>query len=195
MHWATIITSTGALLGGLAIVIAFIQLDAQRRERLREQVSKIGVWTRIYALSAGGERPALRILVSEPAPEQWRVDLLVRNSSELPVLINRVELNVTPWGYDLVPTDAGPNPYANKRFGGTTAIPLFLGEAIEPEGTRVESVPPMSSASLPFDQPQTPKVSINVIVITDAAGHLWEMRPSRARPPRRVRWWRRKGIL
>ena len=45
MHWATIITSTGALLGGLAIVIAFVQLGSQREDRLRAQISKIGVWT------------------------------------------------------------------------------------------------------------------------------------------------------
>ena len=44
VHWATIITSTGALLGGLAIVIAFIQLGGQRQDRLRAQVSKIGPW-------------------------------------------------------------------------------------------------------------------------------------------------------
>jgi hypothetical protein len=46
MHWATIITSTGALLGGLAIVIAFIQLGNQREDRLRAQISKIGVRTK-----------------------------------------------------------------------------------------------------------------------------------------------------
>jgi hypothetical protein len=35
VHWATIITSTGALFGGLAIIIAFIQLGGQREDRLR----------------------------------------------------------------------------------------------------------------------------------------------------------------
>ena len=45
VHWATIVTSTGALLGGLAIVIAFVQLGSQREDRLRAQISKIGVWT------------------------------------------------------------------------------------------------------------------------------------------------------
>lgn len=49
VHWATIITSLGSLLSGLAIVIAFWQLGSQREERLRAQVSKIGVW----ALSDG----------------------------------------------------------------------------------------------------------------------------------------------
>jgi len=44
MHWATTITSTGALLGGLAIVIAFIQLGNQREDQLRAQISKVSVW-------------------------------------------------------------------------------------------------------------------------------------------------------
>jgi hypothetical protein len=45
MHWAAIFTSIGACLGGLAIVIAVVQLGGQREDRLRMQVSKVGVWT------------------------------------------------------------------------------------------------------------------------------------------------------
>ena len=44
MDWATTLTAAGALLGGLALPIAFIQLGAQRRDVLRAQVDKVGAW-------------------------------------------------------------------------------------------------------------------------------------------------------
>jgi hypothetical protein len=44
-----------------------------------------------------------------------------------------------------------------------------------------------------------PRISIIQLAITDAAGRRWDVRPSRGRPPRRVRWWRewpwRRGLL
>jgi len=67
IHWATIITSTGALLGGLAIVIALIQLGNQREDRLRAQISKIGVWTQADDLRMTPDQPHCRNLLRHAA--------------------------------------------------------------------------------------------------------------------------------
>jgi hypothetical protein len=193
VDWAAV-TAIGTVLAGLALPLAFIQLDAQRRERLRAQVSKVGGWTQIYGVFEDGERPVRRLLVTVPAPEYWRVNLYLRNSSELPVVISRVELHVRDWGYDLAPTDAGPDRYASKRFGDTRTISMLVGATIGPESTQDDSKD-WYYADGSFERPQPPMVSINLIVVTDAAGHLWEMRPSKGRPPRQVHWWRRKRAL
>jgi hypothetical protein len=71
MHGATIITSTGALLGGLAVVIAFIQLGNQREDQLRAQISKIGVWT---------QTDDQRMTPNQP---RWQITLFIQNASEL----------------------------------------------------------------------------------------------------------------
>jgi hypothetical protein len=108
VHWATIITSTGALLGGLAIVIAFIQLGALRQDRLREQVSKLGVWTDAQDIGVG------------PGHTEWRVGLFIRNGSELPVEVHVTELALDWLGYQAVLASADGEPpqlYADKRTG------------------------------------------------------------------------------
>ena len=79
------ISAIGSVLGGLAIVLAFVQLGAQRQDRLRAQISKVGIWV--------GEW--------EPAPtraneQPWTIPVHVRNSSELPVMVLEVSLHVTP---------------------------------------------------------------------------------------------------
>ena len=43
-----------------------------------------------------------------------------------------------------------------------------------------------------YDEPQPPMVSVVRVVVTDAAGRQWEIRPYRTGPPRRVRWWLRR---
>jgi hypothetical protein len=85
VNWATAITAVGALLGGLALPLAFIQLGALRQDRLRAQISKVGIWV--------GEW--------EPAPtraneQPWKIPVHVRNSSELPVMVLEVRLYVAP---------------------------------------------------------------------------------------------------
>jgi hypothetical protein len=194
VDWAAV-TAIGTVMAGLALPLAFFQLDAQRRERLRAQVSKVGAWTRIYGVFEDGERPVGRIVGPwEPGPEQWTVRGSIRNSSELPVVIHRVDLTVRGWGYDLVRTDGGGDLYGSKKFGHTRWTYMFLGQTIEPESTREESMD-WHDAEGSFDRSQPPMVSIDLILVTDAAGHLWEIRPSKARPPRLVRWRRRKAIL
>ena len=201
VDWAAV-TAIGTVLAGLALPLAFVQLEAQRRERLRAQVSQIGAWPRVYGVSEEGDWPAPGILLGEPAPEQWSIAVYVRNSSQLPVLINKVGLNVRAWGYDLVPRNAAGTNFAadtnfdaSKRLADTRTMLAFVNKTIEPESTQTQSLQPLDSAEGSFDEPQPPMVSINVIVVTDAAGRLWEIRPSKARPPRRIPGWRRRQVL
>jgi hypothetical protein len=70
---------------------------------------------------------------------------------------------------------------------------MFLGETIEPESTQEDDDEYWPNAS--FDNPQPPRVSINQIVVSDAAGRLWDIRPSKAKLPKRVHCWKRKAIL
>lgn len=170
MHWATIITSTGALLGGLAIVIAFIQLGRQREDQLRAQVSKIGVWAEKVALQT--DRP------------EWQITLFIQNASELPVEVHVAQLAIDTVGYkDLRP----------KRIGFVKSVRFYPGTI--PPGSKWQDeqkyapdkwpAPDVDSSSV-----TRTRIGIQRLAITDAAGRKWEVRPYRGRPPRRVRWRR-----
>jgi hypothetical protein len=198
----TAVTAIGTVLAGLALPLAFVQLDAQRRERLRAQVSKIGGWTQVYGVFKDHELlvPQNMIAASTPDgyPTGWKVSLSLRNGSELPVVVNRVEMYVRRGGPELLNdrTLAGLMPYASKRSRETEKpFQLFIGETFEPESTRESTPMPWPLPGGSFDRSFPPKVSINLIVVTDAAGHLWEVRPTRGRPPKLVHWWRRRAIL
>jgi|SRR5215472_9675416 len=78
MSWAAV-TAIGTVLAGLALPLAFIQIGALRRDRLRAQISKIGVW--IDMKWTKSETPELQ------------ARLLIHNASELPVELKRVELD------------------------------------------------------------------------------------------------------
>jgi hypothetical protein len=184
VHWATIITSTGALLGGLAIVIAFIQLGNQREDRLRGQVSKIGVWT---------QADDARMVPDQP---EWLITLFIQNASELPVEVHMAELAIDTLGYQNVLASADgepPQQYADKRTRPAKAGYFFPGTI--PPGHKWHGKQKYTPDG-DFDTIVRPRISIIKLAITDAAGRQWDMRPYRGRPPRRVRWrhewpWRR----
>jgi hypothetical protein len=189
MSWAAI-TAIGTVLAGLALPLAFIQLRALRQDRLRGQVSKVGAWT-------GVPEPLGGILGS------WTIPILVRNSSELPVRVNTVDLAVRPWGYDrvlAVPEDTSePGYYMDKRFGksGRTCI---LPGTIAPGDTWSTGWTYDYEPEADFDEPQPPMASVTRLVVTDTAGYQWEMRSDRAGPAPRVQrwrrwWWKRHGNL
>jgi hypothetical protein len=67
------------------------QLASLRRERLRAQVDKTAAWP---------EEPSRLEKVQDEL--WWSVPLRVRNSSELPVFVNSVDVKVGPWGYNAV---------------------------------------------------------------------------------------------
>jgi hypothetical protein len=187
VEWATTITAAGAFLGGLALPIAFLQLGAQRQDRLRAQVGKIGAWAGPPSRSPG-----------ESGPVEWAVQVFIRNSSELPVVVDAADLSVRPWGFELaLAGEDAAALYAVKKLGDSRVVPFAPGTIAPGEtwsvfqGYQPEAV---------YDQPQPPMVAISRVVVTDAAGRQWEIRPYKARPPRRVRWWlrrrwRRRGDL
>jgi hypothetical protein len=189
--WAAI-TAVGTVLAGLALPLAFIQLGALRQDRLREQVSKIGVWTE----------------AEDPGDAEWRVSLLIRNASELPVEVHVTELAIDWLGYQTVLASADGEPpqlYSNKRIGPTrldyffpgTIGPGFFPGTIGPGRTWVEyrDYSPVGK----FDAPPQPRISIIQVAITDVAGRQWELRPHRGGRARRVRWrrewpWRHRRL-
>jgi hypothetical protein len=187
VNWAAI-TAIGTVLAGLALPIAFIQLGALRQDRLRAQVSKVSAWTGAPE-QAGEERGS------------WTVPVLIRNSSELPVRVDTVDLAVQAWGYERVlAVPEGTTEvdyYMEKRLGESGKTYIAPG-TIAPGD--IWSTDWAYEPEVIFDQPQPPKASVIRAVITDAAGHQWEMRTSRAGPARRVRrwrrwWWKRQGRL
>jgi hypothetical protein len=178
VHWATIITSTGALLGGLAIVIAFYQLGRQREDRLRAQISKIGVWAQADDARMASERPT------------WQITLFIQNASELPVVVHVAELAIDTLGYKNVLASIGgesPQLLADKRTGPATPSYFFPGTI--PPGHKWHGETKYSPDG-DIDMPLWPRISIIQLAITDAAMRQWDMRPNRGRPPRRVRWRR-----
>lgn len=173
VHWATIITSTGALLGGLAIVIAFIQLGNQREDRLRAQISKIGIWT---------EATDPRVASGQP---ELRVTLFIHNASKLPVEVHMAELAIDTLGYKNIPPSAGGEPpqVYIERTGPVRPADFFPGTI--PPGHKWHD----GQSYAPDDDFTVRRLRIRImrLAVTDAAGLRWDVRPYRGRPPRRVR--------
>lgn len=83
VNWALVwaaVTAVGTVLAGLALPLAFIQIGAIRRDRLRAQISKVGVW--------------VDMTWTKSEPRKLQARLLVHNASELPVEIKRVQLDI-----------------------------------------------------------------------------------------------------
>jgi hypothetical protein len=97
-------------------------------------------------------------------PQQWELPVFIRNSSELPVRVWTAELTVTlPAVKKLVLTPGTIAP--GKTWEGSFSYPK------DPEDP------------IPF------VLSVDRVLLTDAAGRLWEIRPYRGGPPRRIRRW------
>jgi len=82
VNWAAI-TAIGTVLAGLALPLAFIQLGALRQDRLREQVSKLGVWAEVPE-------------ATDEEPGSWTISVRIRNGSELPIRVDTVDLIIRP---------------------------------------------------------------------------------------------------
>jgi hypothetical protein len=85
--WLEDAAGLGAVAAGLALPLAFVQLGALRRDRLRGQVDKVGVWL--------GKPHRLDKAAGEV---WWALPLRVRNASELPVFVSWVVVIVQPTG-------------------------------------------------------------------------------------------------
>jgi hypothetical protein len=185
VNWAAV-AAIGAVLGGLALPLAFIQLGTLRQDRLRGQVSKVGAWTGTAEV-LGGEQGL------------WTIPVLIRNGSELPVLVDALDLAVRSWGYERVLAalegTTEVDYYMAKRFGSSEPMSIAPGTIAPGETWSMDCAYTPEPA---FDRPQPPRASSTRIVITDAAGYQWENRTGKAGPARRVRrwrrwWWKRHG--
>lgn len=125
-------------------------------------------------------------------PGSWTMLVHIRNSSELPIWVNAIDLGIRPWGYERVlaaPEGTGEvDYYMDKKFGDQDQAHFAPG-TIAPGDTW--SIAYGYEPEVVFGRPQPPMASVARVVITDAAGHQWVMRSRKAGPARRVRWWRR----
>ena len=187
IHWAAILTTAGTLMAGLALPIAFVQLGALRRDRLRAQVNKVGAWI---------DKPEKSL-----ALVRWKVTLHVRNSSELPIIVQMAELFIEPqWSA----RDEAPN--GSPRKIGDPYYTEAPSTTIAPEGTWTASFDYRAFEHKPEPpserwRPEAPEVSLTRIRLTDAAGIRWEIRPSNPGPAKRIihgrlrRIWERSSVL
>jgi hypothetical protein len=183
VSWAAV-TAIGTVLGGLALPLAFIQLAALRQDRLRTQVSRVGAW--VGEPERTGEAPGL-----------WKVPVLIRNSSELPVQIDALDVVIRVGGRVLHVGTLSPLERIREleRIKGETErfVPSVSLGPIAPGDTRSfdNSYEVRDEVKAVLGEPR-PFAGITRIVITDAAHHQWELGSGRAGPARRVRWWRRR---
>jgi hypothetical protein len=190
VNWAAI-SAIGSVLSGAAILIAFIQLDNQRRERLRAQINQIGVWAQADTTGTR-EQPG------------WRITLFIKNASELPVDVHNAALAIEisaalaieALGFREVHASAEGELYDDKGTGPTKHY-LFFPRTIPPGHKwhgEIAYTPGGDFADL-----LRPRINIEELQITDAAGREWDMRPSQGGPARRVHsgreWPWRRGRL
>jgi hypothetical protein len=183
VNWSAI-SAIGSVLSGLAVVIAFYQLGSQREDKLRAQISKIGVWAQADHVRIASERA------------MWQITLFVKNASELPIEVHVAELAIDTLGYKNVRGSAAggpPQTYADKRTGPTKPAYFFPGTV--PPGHKWHGEQEYTPVG-DFDRIEQIRIGIFQLAITDAAGLQWDVRPSLGRTPRRIRWqrewpWRR----
>jgi hypothetical protein len=87
-----------------------------RQDRLRAQVNKIGAWT-----ATPDEARTEADVVAR------NVLVFIRNSSELPVTVHRVEVSVQDWKFELGPADQSGERQPIKRFGDSKEFPRLPG--------------------------------------------------------------------
>ena len=123
MDWTTTVTAIGTLLGGLALPLAFIQLGALRQDRLRAQINKVGAW---------GVTPE-RLHEAEQGQPGWKISLSVRNSSELPIVIQQVKVAVQAQrGRRLSFASIGQPVAFSRKWGYEESLPpVFPRETVD----------------------------------------------------------------
>jgi hypothetical protein len=176
---AAVAESVGALGTAGALVIALLILLRDHGNAERSQVDRVGAWAEptYERRPPGGERV-----------EQAKIQVYVRNGSQLPVRVRQLKYTVrTMW---LVSTDDG----AWERVDGEQAGPFYLqdfqvrpGQTWDNKSTPYEAnlahTAPERAAQLDFIQGV--RCEIESVVVLDNAGREWEIEPSgggRAKP-------------
>jgi hypothetical protein len=179
-EWVTAIAeSLGALGTAGALVLGLVILFRDHRNHERAQVDRVGAW----AEPTYERRPPWGERV-----EQAKIQVYVRNASELPVKVRQLKYTVhTRW---YVPTDDG----AWELVDGAPAGPYFLKDfQVRPQQTwdnnstayeaNLAHTAPERAVQLDFIQGL--RCEINSVVVVDNAGREWVTDPSsigRAKP-------------
>jgi hypothetical protein len=178
---AAVAESVGALATAGALVIALLILRRDHRNAERSQVDLVGAW----AEPTYERRPPW-----DERVEQAKIQVYVRNGSELPVKVKQLKYTIhTRWH---VPTDDG----AWESVDGATAGPYFLKDfQVRPQQTWDNNSTPYEAnlahtapeRAVQLDLIQGVRCEIDSVVIVDNAGREWETEPSgggRAKPSR-----------
>jgi hypothetical protein len=177
--WVTAIAeSLGALGTAGALMIGLVILLRDHKNAERAQIDCVGAWA---------EPTYERKPPGEPRVEQAKVQVYVRNGSELPVVVKQLEYSIhTRW---LVPE----GKLAYEPIDGTPAGPYFLYDfQVRPEQTwdnratpyGVNLVHTAPERAVQLDFIQGVRCEIGSIQIVDNAGRKWEIQPSGGRAKR-----------
>ncbi|HEX6352472.1 hypothetical protein [Actinophytocola sp.] len=177
-----------AWISSFALPLAIIVFMRDRGSNERSQVDLIGAWT----------VPSYEFRTPDDSSKEFmiKVQVFVRNSSQLPINLTQLACEVkTVW---LVPDwqqiPSGQKPDIWTPTPGTTTSSFFVYDIVVPPGdTReinaeidVSNHGPKDAKQLTF--PDGAQGHIQWLLVHDNAGRRWELRPSKGRRARRIRW-------
>jgi hypothetical protein len=175
----------GEAVAGLALLLAFAQFGALRRDRLRGQVDKVAPWP---------ETPER--LAKVPGELWWSVPLRVPNGSELAVFVNSVDMNVRPRGFNAVAGAPEGEPEATSLYGSKVLgdpFRVYVQPGVIAPGATWEYELAYEQ-DLVVEKSFPPMLTIARVVVTDATGRQWKIQPGRVGPARRVHRWERRRL-
>jgi hypothetical protein len=180
-----------AWIGSFALPLALIVFIRDRGNAERSQVDLIGAWTFSKYEFRVPDDPSKEFMI--------QVEVSVRNSSQLPINLAQLACEVrTVW---LVPDwqqiPSGQRPDIWTPTPGTATSKFFIEKIVVPPGeTReinaeidVSNHAPNDAKQLTF--PDGVQGSIQWLLVHDNAGRSWELRPTKGRRARRIRWYSR----
>jgi len=178
-----------AWIGAFALPLALIVFIRDRGNAERAQVDLLGAWTSPRHEFRAPDNPSREFMI--------QVQTSVRNSSQLPITLAQLACEVsTAWlvpDWQQIPADQEPDVWTPAP--GTTTSKFFTYDIVVPPGETheinaeidVSNHAPQDAKQLTF--PNGVQGHIQWLLVHDNAGRRWELRPSKGRRARRIRWY------
>jgi hypothetical protein len=179
-----------ALLSGISVVLAFVVFLRDRMNQDRQQVDRLGAWTRVKY-----ER---RSPIEAERIEEGEIAAHIRNASELPVRVRQIAYRTTTtWLVgDKLQSGLPGGPGVWTPTPGTEPLRNFHEDVVIPPGetqqlTFIVNVAHTAPAdAVQLDMLRGIDCHIDWLLVLDNAGRRWHLRPEKGRRARRVRGWR-----